>query len=87
MPGTTLQQLIDDLSPQIDADIATASVRVAEGRAAKVALVSVGAVQTTPDQLDAMRATAADEMYSTLREQLASLFRVYSINIKNAPVE
>lgn len=84
---TTLQQIIDDLSPDIDSTIATASVRVAQGRANKVAEVSGGAVQTTPDQLDAMRVKAADEMYSSLREQLASLFRVYGINITHAPVE
>jgi len=84
---TTLQEIIDDLSPDIDGTIAGASVRVAQGRADKVSEVSGGAVQTTPEQLDAMRTKAADEMYSTLREQLASLFRVYTINVTHAPVE
>lgn len=84
---TTLQQIIDDLSPDIDSAIASASARVAQGRAEKVGEVSGGAVQTTAEQLDAMKRKASDELYSSLREQLASLFRVYKINITHAPVE
>lgn len=72
--------VVNDLGPAIQA-IATAATRVSIKRAEQVALVSGGAVETTPEQLTAIESVAAQEMFTELAAQLRDVANVYVVTI------
>lgn len=73
-----------DLAPAFDA-IAVEAERRAQVRATEVARVSGGAVQTTPDQLAAIKSKASDELFDELRVELRDVANVFVLNLNPQP--
>lgn len=73
-------QIVADLAP-VSAAIDSAADRLATQRAANVAQISGGVIQTTPEQLAAIQANVADELRLAFRERLTDAAGAFIANI------